>query len=118
MPTSPNRTLADLLDRLVVAIVHRADADAVADALRAGSHRFTVLSSVGGFLGAENATFLLGCDAEQVAGIIETIRATASERQVEIPLVLLGRIRDWQGSVVPHVAATIFVLEVSESHQV
>lgn len=104
------------MDRLVLAIIHRADADAVADALRAGSRRFTVLSSVGGFLGAENATFLLGCDAADVDAIIKTIRGAASEREVEIPLVLLGRIRDWQGSVVPHGAATIFVLEVAESH--
>jgi uncharacterized protein YaaQ len=105
------------VDRLVIAIVHRADADAVADALRADSRRFTVLSSVGGFLGVENATFLLGCDASDVDAIIETIRGTASERQVEIPLVLLGRLRDWQGSVVPHGAATVFVLEVAQSQQ-
>ena len=105
------------MDRLVLAIVHRADADAVADALRGGERRFTVLSSVGGFLGAENATFLLGCQSADVDGIIETIRGAASERQVEIPLVLLGRLRDWQGSVVPHGAATIFVVEVAQSHQ-
>jgi uncharacterized protein YaaQ len=105
------------VDRLVVAIVHRADADAVADALRAGDRRFTVLSSVGGFLGAENATFLVGCQSADVDGIVETIRGTATEREVEVPLVLLGRIGDWQGSVVRHGAATIWVLEVAQSHQ-
>jgi uncharacterized protein YaaQ len=103
---------------LVVAIVHRADADAVGDALRGVGYRFTVLSSVGGFLGAENATFLVGCEAAEVDGVIASIEGTAHERQVEIPLVLLGRLRDWQGSVVPHGAATIFVLEVSRSAQI
>jgi len=100
-----------------VAIVHRADADAVGDALRSAGSRFTVLPSVGGFLGAENATFLVGCAAADVDGVLETIRSTTSERQVEIPLVLLGRLRDWKGSVVPHGAATVFVLEVARGEQ-
>jgi uncharacterized protein YaaQ len=72
---------------------------------------------VGGFLGAENATFMLGCQAADVDGIIQTIRSTASEREVEVPLVLLGRIGDWKRSVVPHGAATIWVLEVAQSLQ-
>jgi uncharacterized protein YaaQ len=105
------------VDRLVVAVTHRADADAVGDALRSGGHRFTVLASVGGFLGAENATFLVGCAASDVDAVLESIRGTTSERQVEVPLVLMGRLRDWTGSVVPHGAATVFVLEVARSEQ-
>jgi uncharacterized protein YaaQ len=105
------------VDRLLIAIVHRLDADAVGDALRAGGHRFTYIPTVGGFLGAENATFLVGCAAASVEAILEVVRSASSEREVQVPLVLLGRLRDWQGSVVAHRAATVFVVELERSVQ-
>lgn len=105
------------MDRLVIAVVHRLDADGVGDALRGRGHRFTLIPSVGGFLGADNATFLIGCDAGSVEAVLDVLRGAASEREVEVPLVLLGRLRDWQGSVVAHRAATVFVVPLERSVQ-
>jgi len=100
-----------------VAIIHRADADGVGDALRDAGHRFTLLASVGGFLGTENATFLVGCDQGAVDDVLGLIGRASSHREVEVPLVLLGRLKDWQASVVPHGGATTFVIEVERSAQ-
>lgn len=100
-----------------MAIVHRADGEIVGDALRDAGHRFTVVPSVGGFLGTDNATFLIGCGRDAVEGVLGVIEQASTHRQVEVPLVLLGRLRDWQASVVPHGAATVFVIEVERSAQ-
>jgi len=105
------------VDRLVIAIVHRADSEVVGDALRQAGHRFTVVPSVGGFLGADNATFLIGCDRGAVDGVLAVVEQASSHRQVEVPLVLLGRLKDWQASVVPHGGATAFVIEVERAAQ-
>ena len=105
------------MDRLIVAIVHRADSEAVGDALRDAGHRFTLIPSVGGFLGADNATFMVGCDRGAVDGVLAVIERASSHREVEVPLVLLGRLKDWRASVVPHGGATVFVIEVERSAQ-
>lgn len=101
----------------MVAVVHRLDADGVGDTLRGRGHRFTRIPTMGGFLGEDNATFLIGCDAGSVEAVLDAVRAAASEREVEVPLVLLGRLRDWQGSVVAHGAATVFVIPLERSVQ-
>ena len=105
------------MDRLVIAIVHRADSEVVGDALREAGHRFTVVPSVGGFLGADNATFLIGCDRDAVDSVLAVVERTSSHREIEVPLVLLGRLKDWQASIVPHGAATVFVIKVERSAQ-
>lgn len=101
----------------MVAIVHLSDVEAVSDSLREAGHRFTRVSSVGGFLGTENATFLIGCDKNAVDGVLTAIERGASQREIDIPLVLLGRLKDWQASVVHHGRATVFVLDVERSAQ-
>lgn len=93
------------------------DSDGVAEALRAAGHRFTFVPSVGGFLRADNATFLIGCAAADVDAVLAVIQGATRERQVRVPLVLLGRLGDWQGSEVSHGAATVFVLDVERSEQ-
>lgn len=105
------------MDRLVIAVVHGADSEAVGDSLREAGHRFTVLPSVGGFLGTENATFLVGCERDALDGVLMAVERASSRRDIEVPLVLLGRLKDWQASVVAHGAATVFVLEVKRSAQ-
>src|SRR3972149_5178381 len=76
-------------------------AGAAGDALRDAGHRFTVIPSVGGFLGADNATFMVGCDRGAVDGVLAVIERDSSPREVEVPLVLLGRLKDWRAGVGP-----------------
>ena len=105
------------MDRLIIAIIHRADVEAVGDSLRAAGHRFTMVPSVWGFLGIDNATFLIGCDEPAVDRVLEAVERGSSRREIEVPLVLLGRLKDWEASVVAHGRATAFVIEVERSAQ-
>ena len=100
------------MSKLLVAIVHRADADLVADGLRAAGHRFTRIPTVGGFLGEENATFLLAAEDELVASVVEVFEDAAHGRELDIPLVLLERLKDWQARTVSHGGATILVADL------
>jgi uncharacterized protein YaaQ len=98
--------------KLLIAIVHRADADLVADRLRADGHRFTRIPTVGGFLGEENATFMLAAEDELVAPIVEVFEDAAHGRELDVPLVLLERLADWQARTVSHGGATILVADL------
>ena len=101
------------MSKLLVAIVHRDDAEAVADALRADGHRFTQLPSVGGFLGSDNATFLFGVEDAAEADIIEIFERVCHGRDVDVPLVLTERLADWQARTVSHGGATILVADLA-----
>lgn len=98
--------------KLLIAIVHRADADLVADRLRGDGHRFTRIPTVGGFLGEENATFMLAAEDERVDAIVEVFEDAAHGRELEVPLVLLERLADWQARTVSHGGATILVADL------
>ncbi len=97
------------MSKVVVAIVHAADADAVRDRLREAGFRFTRLASTGGFLDAPNATFLLALEDGQVDEAIAVFERSAVARDVELPLVLLERLPDWTARTVRHGGATILV---------
>jgi uncharacterized protein YaaQ len=101
------------MDRLLVAIVHRDDAEPVAAALRSAGHRFTLMPSVGGFLGSDNATFLLGIAAEAEDGVIEVFERVCHDRDVEVPLVLLERLADWKAKTVAYGGATILIADLA-----
>lgn len=101
------------MSKLLVAIVHRDDAEPVADALRADGHRFTQLPSVGGFLGSDNATFLFGVEDAAEAEIIEIFERVCHGRDVDMPLVLTERLADWQARTVSHGGATILVADLA-----
>jgi uncharacterized protein YaaQ len=98
--------------KLLIAIVHRADADVVADGLRAAGHRFTRIPTVGGFLGEENATFLLAVEDATVTEVVEVFEDAAHGRELDVPLVLLDRLADWQARTVSHGGATILVADL------
>lgn len=101
------------MSKLLVAIVHHDDATPTADALRAAGHRFTQLPSVGGFLGTDNATFVFGVENEvedEIVGIFERI---CRPRSVDVPLVLMERLADWQARTVTHGGATILVADLA-----
>jgi uncharacterized protein YaaQ len=100
--------------KLLFAIVQASDADSAAARLRAGGHRFTRLGSTGGFLETANATLILAVQDEAVPAVVEALRETCSGREIEVPLVLTERLRDWQDRVVHYAGATILVVDLAE----
>lgn len=97
---------------LLVAIVHDSDADRVADSLRQTEHRATRIPSFGGFLGTANTTLLIGAEEQDEAAIVEIFRRECSGREVEVPLVMLERLRDVSPRMVSYAGATIFVVDL------
>jgi uncharacterized protein YaaQ len=98
--------------KLLIAIVHQADADLVADGLRAGGHRFTHVPTIGGFLGEPNATFMLAVEDAELASVRAVFEDAAHGREIDVPLVLLERLEDWQSRTVSHGGATILVADL------
>ena len=101
------------MSKLLVAFVHHDDAQSVADGLRAGGHRFTQMPSVGGFLGTDNATFVLGVEDDLEADVVGLFERVCHGRDVEVPLVLLDRLADWKAQTVSHGGATILVADLA-----
>ncbi len=97
---------------LLVAIVQNDDADCVVSALGAAGHRVTRVASVGGFLGTQNTTLILGIEEEREPEVVAIFERECSGREVEVPLVLLGRLRDALPRMVRYAGATIFVVEL------
>ncbi len=100
------------MSKLLVAIVHRDDAEPTADALRRGGHRFTRLASSGGFLGQENTTFLIATEDAGVEAALACLAEACQPREVEVPLVLLERLADWKARTVAHGGATVLVVDL------
>jgi uncharacterized protein YaaQ len=100
--------------KLLVAIVQQDAADQVGGALRDAGHRFTRLSSVGGYLETPNATLILAVDDATVPDVVGVFRANCAGHEVELPLVLTERLRDWQERVVQYAGATILVLDLED----
>ena len=96
---------------LLVAIVQNSDADRVVDALEGAGHRLTRIPSIGGFLRQSNTTLLLGIEEAEEAAVQAIFRRECSGREIEVPLVLLDRLRD-APRVVRYAGATIFVAEL------
>ncbi|MBI4786336.1 MAG: cyclic-di-AMP receptor [Chloroflexi bacterium] len=73
------------IDRLVLAIVQREDADAAIGALNDAGLAVTVIASVGGFLSASNTTLLMGLRADDVEKAVEVLKARGHHRTVRAP---------------------------------
>jgi len=101
------------MSKLLVVFVHHDDATPVAEALRAEGHRFTHLPSVGGFLGTENATIVMGVEDEDERRVMDLLERVCHGREVEVPLVLLDRLRDWKAETVVHGGATVLVADLA-----
>jgi uncharacterized protein YaaQ len=63
--------------KLIFAITSSEAADNIADALREGGFRVTIMSSIGGFLRRQNATLMIGLQDEELDRALEIIRANA-----------------------------------------
>jgi uncharacterized protein YaaQ len=89
--------------KLIVAIVHADEANAVIQALLEAEHRLTRINTTGGFLRRGNATLLIGVKPEQVDEVIHLIQTSSGKRKEPAPLE--------QG--IPEYAATVFVLDAT-----
>jgi uncharacterized protein YaaQ len=98
------------MDKLVIAIVHEADAEGCLGALNGAGHRATRLRSSGGLLRSENATLLVATAEEAVPAILRILEGSTQARTIELPPVLLGRLGDWREATVHHGGATVLVL--------
>ena len=67
--------------KLIIAIVHERDKQAVNDALLQAGHQFTIDASTGGFLRDGNTTLLIGAKDKVVDDVIGVIRGCCSARE-------------------------------------
>ena len=104
--------------KLLIAILHQLDADAVVTALEESGHRLTRIPSIGGFLGIENVTLLLAVDEAKLDEVTAIIERYCSSREIELPLVVQGRLKDELPSLVRHGGATIMVADLETVRQV
>lgn len=100
------------MQKLLIAIVHNLDAERVIGALEDADHRVTMIPSIGGFLRTENATLVIGADEEAVPGILSIFEEHCSQRDVEPPLVVVGRLADALPRMVRHGGATVLIADL------
>lgn len=102
--------------KLVIAIVHRDDADGLADALREQNYPTTLIGTTGGFLREGNATFLVGVEAKQADTLMALIKENCKTRTQLVnpmpPVVEPGELYLSQPVEVQVGGATVFVLNV------
>lgn len=101
--------------KLVLAVVHRDDADGCASALTGAGVPVTRLQSSGGFLGRGNATLLAGVDASRLDEVVELLRRHAHARVEEVGMPLAVESVGMFASVPVDVeigGATVFVVDV------
>lgn len=102
------------MHKLVIAIVHHLDADNVVEALEEQGHRLTRIPSFGGFLGLENSTLLLAVEDDVVPSVLGIIEMHCSSRDVELPLVVVGRLKDELPGLVRHGGATVLIADLRD----
>jgi uncharacterized protein YaaQ len=100
------------VSKLLIAVVHDLDADQVITALQEGGHRATRIPSFGGLLGIANSTLLIGAEEHQVPAILAIFERECSSRDLELPLVVIGRLKDALPRVVRHGGATVFIADL------
>ena len=97
------------MDKLLIAIVHEQDAERCLEALVDAGHRATHLPSSGALLRSGNATLLVAAAEEAVSAILEVIEASTQARMIDLPPVVIGRLRDWRQVSVRHGGATVLI---------
>ena len=100
------------MSKLLVAVVHELDADQVISALEEAGHRVTRIPSTGGFLRMSNSTLLMGVEDEAVSGVLAILERECSSREIELPLVLAGRLKDTLPNMIRHGGATVFIADL------
>lgn len=67
--------------KMIYAIVHSEDGDAVTEELNSQGFSVTKLATTGGFLRRGNTTLLIGTDEEKVAHVINIIKKECGQRE-------------------------------------
>jgi uncharacterized protein YaaQ len=101
-----------VVSKLLVAVVHELDADQVISALEEAGHRVTRIPSIGGYLRMDNSTLLMGVEDEAVSDVLALLERECSSREIELPLVLAGRLKDQLPHMIRHGGATVFVADL------
>ena len=104
--------------KLVVCIVDCRDKKKVSEELIREGHKFTALSSTGGFLGEHNATLLMGVEDQMVETVLEVVKASCQSRDqvVNVSAFEAGNPGGFIPSAVsvPVGGAVVFVLDVDK----
>jgi uncharacterized protein YaaQ len=102
--------------KLVIAIVHNDDANALSNALRGSHYQTTLISTTGGFLREGNATFLIGVEADRLDDLLAVIKKNCNVRTQLVnpmpPVMEPGELYLAQPVEVQVGGATIFVMDV------
>lgn len=67
--------------KLIITIVHERDKTRVSDALLEAGHKFTKISTTGGFLRDGNVTLLIGADDKDVDEVVSIVRESCKTRE-------------------------------------
>ena len=107
--------------KLIIAIVHSDDADALVRVLQQRGCRSTRISTTGGFLREGNATVLIGTDAAQVEEVLGIIRENCHARTQLVsplpPVAEAGELYIPRPVEVQVGGAIVFVLDVERSER-
>jgi uncharacterized protein YaaQ len=106
------------MSKLILAVLHPLDAEGVVTALEGAGHRLTQIPSMGGYLGLENVTLMMAAEDARVDDIISVIERHCSIREIELPLVVRGRLKDELPRLVKHGGATILIVDLERVLQV
>lgn len=106
------------MQKLLIVILHQQDAEQVVTALEDAGHRLTQIPSIGGFLRLENVTLLLALEEAAVDSAVAVIERYCSSRDLELPLVVRGRLKDELPGLIRHGGATIMVADLDRLQQV
>ena len=67
--------------KLVVVVINDKDIRETSEALVRAGHKFTRMASTGGFLRDGNVTVLIGCQKDELAGVLDIIRSKCRTRE-------------------------------------
>ena len=67
--------------KLIITVVHDRDKNRVTQALIREGHKFTIMSSTGGFLREGNVTLLIGAEPESTPEILRLIEENSKTRE-------------------------------------
>ena len=107
--------------KLVVCIAHCRDKGRLTDGLVQAGFKFTIVGSTGGFLREGNTTLLIGVADDEVAKVLEIVRAQCQAREQVVnmmPFEVTSPGAFLPNPVtVPVGGAVVFVLPVEQCHR-
>jgi uncharacterized protein YaaQ len=105
--------------KLLIAVVHEDDAQALVEALRGADFRVTEALSRGGFLQARNAMLYVGVEDAQVPAAMKLIEDNCRSRVHDVPAEPLGAMEaSWLPTQVTQGGATVFVVPLDEIRRI